>query len=631
LCWRLRNFDRDDVHFAPNIPEPVLAAAAQRYLALQDDEVLVAIVGVKKEGSSSQGCALTTQRIYWPGRWRHPAVAGPRRCHRLDYASLPDRIKPGGLGSTIDLGQGRLVRLRMNQPLRDALIDFLKAVRALARGDGALVVVPESERASADRAWPLVAAACKHTLAVQSEIQAFQGRTEVVARPVLTLVLAFACFAVFVAMVAGGVSPVTPSGQQLLAWGANFGPLVVFNDQLWRLGTAMFLHIGLFHLVMNMYCLLTAGPVVERFFGHIGFALLYVLSGIGGSLASLWAHPTLISAGASGAIFGIFGGLLGFLAIQHRNVPLVLLKPMRAGAIAFVAYNTLFSLGVPEIDMAAHLGGLATGFVCGLLMSMVSPALAPGTLGWGPPLRRTAMAAVLALALAELGTKAIAIARAGILADPKMGPLVTSELRAAPAFNAFFTAANPVLLELDRIAEQIDAIAAGLDSGTLSQERATQMLRRLQAECRSLEDRITAIAAQNTELQAIRSRIAAAQTQQAGMLKSIDRFVTSGDESQIRGPAGLKASADAYVRECKEIGNLRDAYIRTHGLKIVPSKGGPQDVGRLPTGFATPGIHRHGCHSIAPQKAVVRVGGHRSAVRPLQSVARGWWKRRLKS
>ena len=571
LCRRLQDCDLDDVHFAPNIPEPVVAAALQSYLDLQDDEVLLAIVGVKKQGSPLLGCALTTERISWPGRRRHPAVPGPRRCHSLDYASLPERIKPRGLGSTIDLGQGRRVNLQGNQRLRAALIDFLGTVRALARGEGAAVVVSEPERATADRAWPLVAAASQQTRALQAEIRAFEGRTRVASRAVLTLAIAFACFAVFVAMVASGVSAVTPNPQQLLDWGANFGPSVVFDHQPWRLFTALFLHIGIFHLLMNMYCLITAGPVVERFFGHIGFALLYILSGIGGSFASLWAHPSHISAGASGAIFGIFGGLLGFLAIQHRNVPLALLKPMRAGAIAFVGYNTLFSLSVPGIDMAAHLGGLVTGFVCGLLMTIVAPAQATGTLAWAPALRRMAVAAVLAIAVAGLGRKAIDVARAGILADPQMG----SQLNAAPAFNAFFHAANPVLLELDRIAENIDTVTTDLGRKGVSQERVTQTLGRLQAQSQSLAERISAIPAQNAELQAIRDHIAAARTHQAGMLQAIDRFVTSGDEAQIQGPAGLNASADAYIKECKEIGTLRHAYIKAHGLTIVPANGRP--------------------------------------------------------
>jgi rhomboid protease GluP len=574
LCRRLQGYDLDDVHLAPRIPDAVIALAAQSYLNLQDDEVLLAIVGVKKQGSPVLGCALTTERIYWPGPRRHHSVPGPRRCHSLEYASLPERIQTRRFGSTVSLGHGRVLNLQGNKPLRGALVNFLEAVRALARGEGTVFAVTEPERAAATSAWPRVAAASQDTKAMQGEIHAFEGRAHVASRAVVTTMIAVACFAVFVAMVAGGAHAITPDGEQLLKWGANFGPSIVFDHQFWRLFTAVFLHIGIFHLVMNMYCLLTAGPVVERFFGHLGFALLYALSGLGGSVASVWAHPTYISVGASGAIFGIFGGLLGFLAIRHRDVPVAVLKPMRAGAIAFVGYNMFFSLSVPGIDMAAHLGGLVTGFVCGLLMTLVATARTQAALGLAAALRRAAVAAVLAIAVAGLGQKAIDAARAVILADPKMGPLINSQLSAAPAFNAFFTAANPILLELDRIAVNIDTVSADLNRGTLPEARATQTLSRLKAESKSLVERIGAIPAQNAELQAMRSHIAAAQTHQARVLEAIDRVVTGGGESQIEGPAGVKASAQAYIKECNDLGNLRDAYIKAHGLQFVPAKAG---------------------------------------------------------
>jgi rhomboid protease GluP len=575
LCRRLQEFDLDDVHFAPNIPEPVVAAAVQSYLNLHDDQVLLAIVGVKKQGSPNFGCALTTERIYWPTRTRRPVDGTPLRCQWLDYAALPDQIKPRGLGSTIDLGQGQLLSLQGNQPLRDALINFLVAVRALARGEGARFGASESQRAIADAAWPQVAAAKMQTLALQTEIRAFEGRTRVAARAVVTLAIAFACFAIFVAIVAAGVPPLTPSGEQLFEWGANFGPSVVFDHQFWRLFTAMFLHIGLFHLAMNMYCLITAGPVVERFFGHIGFALLYILSGTGGFIASLWAHPIGMSAGASGAIFGIFGGLLGFLTVRHRDFPLTVLRPVRNGAIAFVGYNTFFSLSVPGIDMAAHLGGLLTGFVCGLLMSLGSQTQPQGSLRSAPALRRIAVAAVLSIALAGLGRHVIDRARAGILADPEMGPLIESQMSAAPAFNEFFGAAQPLLLELDRIAQQMDTINVDLGRGRVSPEGIAQTLDRLKHEARSLETRIAAVPARNKELQEIRSHIAAAQSKLAAMLNSIDHFVTSKDQSQFRGPVGFNESADAYIKEGKQIGGLRDAYIKAHGLTFVPAKSEP--------------------------------------------------------
>ena len=202
-------------------------------------------------------------------------------------------------------------------------------------------------------------------------------------RAIVTPVLMVACVAVFVAMLADGVSWQNPKLENLLKWGADSGKGVIIDHEYWRLLTSMFIHVGLWHLLLNMFCLATAGPLVERLFGHLAFAALYVLSGLGGSIASVWWRPVLAGAGASGAIFGIIGGLLGFLAIKHSAVPLAILRPMRSGAIAFVAYNTLFSAVIPGISMAAHLGGLVTGFLCGLLMTMVALGRCASSFGSG--------------------------------------------------------------------------------------------------------------------------------------------------------------------------------------------------------------------------------------------------------
>ena len=227
--------------------------------------------------------------------------------------------------------------------------------------------------------WPRVVAADERARALRAQVQTFERRTFVATRARVTPAILLACVAVFAAMVARGASVMKPGGEMMLEWGADFGPAVIFDHEGWRLFTSMFLHFGLIHLLANMFCLATAGPLVERFFGHVGFAALYLLSGLGGSIASLCIHPMAISAGASGAIFGVFGALLGFLAIRHREVPTAMLKPMRGGALAFVGYNTIFGLGVPGIDMAAHLGGLVTGFVCGLMLTAVTRApVAPG-------------------------------------------------------------------------------------------------------------------------------------------------------------------------------------------------------------------------------------------------------------
>jgi rhomboid protease GluP len=572
ICQRLQAFDLDDVHLAPTIPQEVFVAAAQSYLDIKEDEALLAIVGVKQKGPAIVGCALTTKRIYWPGKIRGAALGGPTRCQSLEFASLPATIKAIGYGAGIDLGQRRSFALHRNVPLRDALIQLLTALRAMARGDTQGWQIPDRDRANARLRWPGVTAANAEARALQAEIRTFETRTMVASRPVVTPAIVLACVSVFVAMIARGVSAMTPTSSHLILWGANFGPSVVFDGETWRLFTAMFVHIGFVHLAVNMFCLVTAGPVVERFFGHVGFALLYLIAGFGGSIASLWAHPTYVGAGASGAIFGIFGGLLGFLAIRHREVPPALLKPMRAGAITFVGYNTLFGLMAPAIDTAAHLGGLATGFVCGLLMTLGSTVSTGHARRLAPAIFRLAAAGAVTGVLAVIAPRVIDIARARILADPEVGPLVTAQYHFAPAFNAFYRTANPVLEELTEVADGIDQLGADLERDRVPKTKFTQTLDRLKARCIALKERIAAINAEGPELKAIRQAIDSAQSHQIKMLDAIDRFVITGEESHLRGPDGFQPAATAYVDDLNRTVSLREAYIRAHHLQVSGEK-----------------------------------------------------------
>jgi rhomboid protease GluP len=186
-------------------------------------------------------------------------------------------------------------------------------------------------------------------------------------------------------MVASGVSPLSPSIEDLLRWGADYGPGTT-NGQWYRLFTATFVHIGALHLALNMWVLWDVGRLTERLAGNAGFAVLYVLSGLAGSLVSLAWHPLLVSAGASGAIFGVCGALLGFLVRRHDSIPMEALTKLRNSGVAFLAYNLLYGLVAPNIDLAAHLGGLGAGFLCGLALSQqVGPeagARRPARNGW---------------------------------------------------------------------------------------------------------------------------------------------------------------------------------------------------------------------------------------------------------
>jgi rhomboid protease GluP len=177
----------------------------------------------------------------------------------------------------------------------------------------------------------------------------------------------------FAVMVISGVSFLSPTIEQLLAWGANFGPMT-FSGEWWRSFSATFIHIGVLHLAVNMWCLWSLGTLAERMFGNWTFLGLYVLSGLGGSVASLWWHPMAVSAGASGAVFGVAGGLIAFFYLGNLTVPPAVLKQNRNNILVFAAYNLFNGFMGSGIDNAAHLGGLAIGLLIGALLHRSLPA-----------------------------------------------------------------------------------------------------------------------------------------------------------------------------------------------------------------------------------------------------------------
>ncbi|MEE1943822.1 rhomboid family intramembrane serine protease [Pedobacter sp. KR3-3] len=165
----------------------------------------------------------------------------------------------------------------------------------------------------------------------------------------------------FVLMTINGASILNPSSEILLQWGANFRPATL-NGQWWRLLSNCFLHIGIVHLLFNMFALVYVAIFLEPMLGRSRFLVAYLLTGIVASITSLSWHELTISAGASGAIFGLYGVLLALLCTS-----LVEQKARKALLISmgiFVAYNLIYGLK-GDIDNAAHIGGLLSGFVIG--------------------------------------------------------------------------------------------------------------------------------------------------------------------------------------------------------------------------------------------------------------------------
>nr|MBP8257575.1 rhomboid family intramembrane serine protease [Opitutaceae bacterium] len=143
------------------------------------------------------------------------------------------------------------------------------------------------------------------------------------------------------------------------------------QGEWWRLVTAMFVHYGIVHLAFNMWALLDAGRVVERLIGRLPFALAYMSSGIlSGFSSQLWHQDRTWSAGASGAVFGVYGMLLGFMLKEKASTPSIILRPVLKSVLFFAGYNLLYGFIQPRIDNAAHIGGFVSGFGLGWILAL---------------------------------------------------------------------------------------------------------------------------------------------------------------------------------------------------------------------------------------------------------------------
>jgi rhomboid protease GluP len=169
-------------------------------------------------------------------------------------------------------------------------------------------------------------------------------------------------------MKSGRGSPVDFEATMLLHWGANFGPLTL-GGQFWRILTSMFVHGGLIHVGANMWCLWNFGPLAERVYGRWRFLTIYLLTGLASSVASLAIHPSTISVGASGAIFGVVGALVFPFYRKRLQLPPPVMKSMMSSLLMFIVINLLIGSAVPVIDNAAHVGGLLAGLLLGAVIT----------------------------------------------------------------------------------------------------------------------------------------------------------------------------------------------------------------------------------------------------------------------
>src|SRR5215813_685349 len=165
-------------------------------------------------------------------------------------------------------------------------------------------------------------------------------------RPLFTYIFLGFNILIFMLMALAGGST---NEQTLMSFGVKANAEIA-RGQWWRFVTPIFIHIGMLHLFFNSYALWIVGPQVEKLYGPASFVVLYVLTGVAGVYGSYFYHPQSISAGASGAIFGLFGVLLVF-GIRYRDtIPPFFKRAVGTGVLPIILINLVIGLTVPGID-----------------------------------------------------------------------------------------------------------------------------------------------------------------------------------------------------------------------------------------------------------------------------------------
>jgi membrane associated rhomboid family serine protease/Flp pilus assembly protein TadD len=200
---------------------------------------------------------------------------------------------------------------------------------------------------------------------------------------------------VFLAMIAASGPSLDFTGAVSVHFGANFGPLTL-SGQWWRLVTYMFLHGGLFHIAMNMWCLWNLGALCESLYGRWTYAAVYLLTGVAGGLASVGWNPRVLSVGASGAIFGLTGALIASFGLGEFSLSGISIKGTRNSLLFFAGFNLFLGRMFPGVDNACHVGGLVSGLILGVLIALIAPE-------HDRPLRRAGILLFMVLILAGSG------------------------------------------------------------------------------------------------------------------------------------------------------------------------------------------------------------------------------------
>lgn len=261
----------------------------------------------------------------------------------------------------------------------------------------------------------------------------------------VTLSLVAINLIVFVVLLFAGAGLGHGSTNVQLTWGANFAPATQ-DGQWWRLASAMFLHFGVLHVALNMWALVDVGRLAERLLGRSRFLLLYLASGMFGNLLSLVVQGNqAVSAGASGAVFSLYGALLVFLWRERHHVDAGEFRWLFGAASLFALVSLGLGAAIPGIDNAAHLGGLIGGALLCLVLARPWTA------------NRTPRAATALIAGTTLATLVLLL----VWRLPAPSYRLGQELRAQAAIRQF-------LNEDKRLSEHWDALLVAGRQNTMS-------------------------------------------------------------------------------------------------------------------------------------------------------------------
>lgn len=321
-----------------------------------------------------------------------------------------------------------------------------------------------------------------------------------------------------------------------------------------------------------MACLWQLGRFVETVYGSIAFTLIFLFAGIGGSLLSAWWNPPAVGVGASGAIFGLIGALLVFLAVHRKSIPLKALKSIRTGMLLFLVYNLLPGLFIRAIDTAAHVGGLLAGAMAALFLTRPWPVKSRHQ----GLIRQLLLSVVPAAILAGLAVVAIRDI-------PRRAPETIAEIKAeelaqkkATAFNELQRQWEKPLAEFQTISQRYTSLLPRIDENPREDATTVRELAKIGGDTGRIEETLGKIrdTISDAELRAMADAIVTSLRHFELAVARLGAATENRNKSApyIQGPDGV----NTHIQSCKEYmqryETLMDEFKAKYHLDFAPIK-----------------------------------------------------------